>query len=85
MSIDGTALDRHITGNWGEDSVPPEFTTAELLEEGQSIDIGDPTEEQVFVTVELVTVTGNEVLISTKELGWPLRMNVGDQVTFGDE
>lgn len=82
--MNGTDLDRHITGNWGEDSVPPEFTEVENLEAGQVIDVGDQTEEEVFVTVEYVTVRGNEVRVSTKELAFDLIMNRGEQVTFGD-
>ncbi|MGW6597918.1 hypothetical protein [Streptomyces sp. NPDC055036] len=80
-----TDLDRHITGNYGEDSVPPEFTTAENLEEGDVIDVGDQTEEPVFVTVELVTVDDEEVIVNTKELSWPLRMRYDDQVTYGEK
>ncbi|MGW4446440.1 hypothetical protein [Streptomyces sp. NPDC004682] len=82
--MNGTDLDRYITGNWGEDSVPPEHTMAESLEPGDVINVGDLTEEDVFLTVEYVTVRGNEVRISTKELAFDLIVNRGTQVDYGE-
>ncbi|WP_158690349.1 hypothetical protein [Streptomyces sp. PsTaAH-124] len=63
----------------------PDFTTVEYLNPGDFIDVGDATEEPVFVTVEYVTHRGNQVRVSTKELAFDLMMTRGDQVTFSEE
>ncbi|MGW1673302.1 hypothetical protein [Streptomyces sp. NPDC002324] len=59
-----------------------EYTTAELLEEGEEIDAGDPTEEPLILTVSSVDVEDKEVLIWTRELAFPLKSSPGEQVTY---
>ncbi|MFD7605141.1 hypothetical protein ACFWAN_32460 [Streptomyces mirabilis] len=61
------------------------FTTAELLEEGDEIDAGDPLEEPVILTVDDVDVEDKEVRIWVRELAFPLAAMVGEQVTYADE
>ncbi|MFE0472371.1 hypothetical protein ACFW2V_12190 [Streptomyces sp. NPDC058947] len=84
-------LDRHITGNWGEDSVAPEFITARELgdlgaEQKVVIDAAPQTEEEhIPVTVEKVSITSGMVYVTTKELAWPLVIPEDETVWFADE
>ncbi|MEU5957547.1 hypothetical protein [Streptomyces sp. NPDC047525] len=61
-----------------------DYTTAELLEEGEEIDAGDQTEEPLTLTVQHVEVQGLHVRIWVKELAFPLTAQVGEQVTYAE-
>jgi hypothetical protein len=63
----------------------PRWTTAENLQEGEEFDAGEQTEEPLILTVSLIVVEDASVYIYTKELAFPLRANVGEQVTYADE
>lgn len=88
--LNGNDLDRSITGNWGEDSVAPEFTTArELAYMGMEvpivIDAAPETSEKVIpVTVTKIAVTSGMVYVETKELAWPLVIPEDATVYFAD-
>lgn len=90
--MDAGSLDRHITGNWGEDSVAPEFVTARKLgdfEVGQEIriDVAPRTAEAwpCPLTVEKVAITSGMVYVKTKELAWPLAIPEGETVWFAED
>lgn len=78
MEIDGHSLDRYITGNWGEDSVAPDFVKARELgdfEMGQKVVIDATSSragESITVTVEKVSIKSWTVFVYTEELAWPL-------------
>lgn len=59
-----------------------EWTTAENLQVGDCINVGDQTEEEFYVTVDSVTLAPLTVLIGTKELAFPFVIQYGEQVTF---
>lgn len=61
------------------------FTTAECLEEGDVINVGDPTEEPISATVIAVEVEDLTVTIHTKEIAFPIKAQVGEQVSYSDE
>lgn len=91
--MNGNDLDRYITGNWGEDSVAPEFIPAgeELAEmvtdshDGVVIDIASPDDDKVIpATITKVTITSGMVYIETKELAWPIVIPQDDEVYFAD-
>ena len=83
-------LDRHITGNYGEDSVPPDFCEAAGL---LDMDISDlmidiaPQEavEQIAVTVTAVDVFDKMVMVKTRELAYTLCIPMGERVWFASE
>lgn len=90
-SMDAASLDRSITGNWGEGSVPPEFVTARELgdfgaEQKVVIDAAPRTDDaEIPVTVTTVSITSGMVYVTTKELAWPLVIPEGEQVWFAGE
>lgn len=89
--MDAGSLDRHITGNWGEDSVAPEFVKARELGDFEAteeivIDAAPQTGgEPLRVTVEEVAITSGMVYVKTKELAWPLVIPEGETVYFFEE
>lgn len=89
MTMEG--LDRHITGNWGEDSVPPEFVKARELADFETgaeivLDAAPQTDEKAIpVTVTNVAITSGMVYVATKELAWPLVIPEDDRVYFAEE
>jgi hypothetical protein len=89
--VDAGSLDKHITGNWGEDSVAPEFVTARELgdfemEQRVVIDAAPQTADKpIPVTVEKVSITSGMVYVTTEELAWPLVIPEGELVYFADE
>lgn len=91
MEIDGRTLDRHITGNWGEDSVSSEFVKAKELgdfdtEQEIVIDAAPQTDErEIPVTATKVTITSGMVYVYTKELAWPLVIPEDDTVWFAGD
>jgi hypothetical protein len=87
-------LDEHITGNWGEDSVPPEFITAADLadmEAGQVVKIDvapykDPDQPgQVVATVERAVVMDGTVYVHSKEFAFPFVIPSDMTVYFADD
>lgn len=62
----------------------PDYAKAEDLREGETIEVGDQTEEEVFLTVDSVQVEPTFVLIYTKELAYPLFAKVGELVNLGE-
>lgn len=84
-------LDKHITGNWGEDSVAPEFVKAsELADFGREqevvIDAAPQTEEEAIpVTVKDVRITSGMVYVDTEELAWTLVIPEDATVWFADK
>ncbi|MBD3004647.1 hypothetical protein [Streptomyces sp. 5-10] len=82
-------LDRYITGNWGEDSVAPEFVRAEELGdlEGEvRIDVAPQTSDrQIPVTIESVAITSGFVYLTTKELEYVLQIPQDALVYFADD
>lgn len=89
--MDAASLDRHITGNWGEDSVAPEFVTArELGDFGMEQEIvidatAHTAEGSTPVTVEKVSITSGMVYVQTKELAWPLAIPEDATVWFAGD
>ena len=89
--MNGNDLDRSITGNWGEDSVAPEFITARDLaylgtEVPTVIDIAPQADEkQIPVTVTKISITSGMVYVETEELAWTLVIPEGDTVYFADD
>ncbi len=84
-------LDRHITGNYGEDSVAPEFVRAwelgdfEMLEK-VVIDVArQGAEKGIPVTVKEVRITSGMVYVTTEELSWPLVIPEDEVVYFTDK
>ena len=84
-------LDQHITGNWGEDSVAPEFVKAEQLgdfELGQEvrIDVAPQTADRAIVaTVTSVAITSGFVHVRAQEFAYPFIIPVGTTVHFADD
>lgn len=83
-------LDQFITGNWGEDSVPPEFIKAEELGDLEGvvkIDVGSGIENdhQIVATVERVTDKGHYVSVWAKEFAYPFVIDKGTPVYFADD
>lgn len=62
-----------------------DYAKAEALQEGETIEVGDQTEEEVFFTVDSVQVEESFVLIYTKELAYPLFAKRGELVNYGNE
>lgn len=91
LGIDGRALDRHITGNWGEDSVAPEFVKARELgdfEVSQEVVIDaapQTSDKEIPVTVTKVSITSGMVYVETRELAWPLVIPEDETVHFAEE
>jgi hypothetical protein len=91
MDIDSRDLDRSITGNWGEDSVAPEFVKARELgdfELGQEVIIDAAprtSHEEIRATVKKVAITSGMVYVETEELAWPLVIPEGETVWFASE
>jgi hypothetical protein len=89
--MDAGSLDRHITGNWGEDSVAPEFVTARELGDFEAsqevvIDVAPRTShEEIRATVKKVSVTSGMVYVETEELAWPLVIPENELVYFAGE
>lgn len=83
--------DRDVTGNWGEDSVAPEFIKARDLgdfEVGQevAIDVAPRTShEEIRATVKKVSITSGMVYVETEELAWPLVIPEDEYVYFASE
>ncbi|GHB51859.1 hypothetical protein GCM10010331_44250 [Streptomyces xanthochromogenes] len=87
-------LDRHITGNWGEDSVAPEFIKASELGDYEMHEIDgsvvidaapESAEQAVPVTVTDVRITSGMVYVTTEELAWPLVLPEDAAVCFADK
>lgn len=84
-------LDRHITGNWGEDSVTPDSIKARELGNfadgaGVVIDATSHTgTETVPVTVESVIISWGNVYVTTTELAWPLMIPEDATVWFAEK
>ncbi|MFF1701233.1 hypothetical protein [Streptomyces sp. NPDC058252] len=84
-------LDRHITGNWGEDSVAPEFVKARELgdfeaREAVVIDAAPQiADKPIPVTVMEVRITSGMVYVDTVELEWPLVIPENATVWFADK
>jgi len=84
-------LDQHITGNWGEDSVPPEFIKAEdlpNLEGGVevTIDVGSQTGDRiVLATVESATPGADGVYVKAVQFDYAFFIPNGTDVYFADE
>lgn len=84
-------LDRHITGNWGEDSVPTEFVKARELADFETgaeivIDVAPQTDEKAIpVTVTKVAITSGMAYVETKELAWPLVIPEDEAVYFAQD
>lgn len=89
--MNSASLDSYITGNYGEDSVAPEFVTARELGDFEAtdrivIDVAPHTgEESILVTIESVAITSGLVYIKTKELAWEVVIPEGETVWFADE
>lgn len=79
-------LDRHITGNWGEDSVAPEFFQARLLdmqEAGTVINLapdGDPIWAATIVRVD--AERGGNWVLTTEELAFPVLVKADSTVIY---
>lgn len=88
--MNGNDLDRSITGNWGEDSVAPEFTTGLGLaymgtEVPIVIDAAPQTDDkEIPVTVTRVSVNSGMAYVETEELAWTLVIPQDDKVYFAD-
>lgn len=84
-------LDRHITGNWGEDSVSAEFVRARELADFEArdavvVDAAPLTAEKpVPVTVTDARITSGMVHVQTVELEWPLVIPEDAHVYFADK
>jgi hypothetical protein len=69
--MDSNALDRHITGNWGEDSVGEEYIKADRLPFqpiGTRIDVSKDTDpEEIVATLVSATVTSGFVYVTAEE------------------
>lgn len=84
-------LDQHITGNWGEDSVAPEFIKAEELGDMEAsatirIDVAPQSEErQIVATVKSVAITSGFVYVTAEEFAYPFIIPVGTMVYFADD
>lgn len=84
-------LDRYITGNYGEDSVPPDFCQASDLldiEAGRTIliDIApQEADDQITVTVTDVDAFDKMVMVKTRELAYTLCIPMGERVWFASE
>lgn len=91
MDIDSRDLDRNITGNWGEDSVAPEFVKARELgdfELSQEVVIDaapQTSDEEIRATVKKVSITSGMVYVETEELAWPLVIPEDETVWFASE
>jgi hypothetical protein len=91
--MDGNSLDRHITGNYGEDSVTPDFVKAHQLGDfgldGELvIDIslrGEGADEEIPVTVTEVRITSGLVYLHTKELAYQLVLTHDEIVWFASQ
>lgn len=89
--MDANNLDRHITGNWGEDSVAPEFIAARKLgdfgvDQEVVIDAAPQTDEkQIPVTVREVSISSGMVYVTTKELAYRLVIPENETVWFAVE
>lgn len=81
-------LDQDITGNWGEDSVPPGTLLPAELETGMRIDIGN-MDEFVNVTVksvEEVSIWGDTMyVIMVDELDFPIIIGSGVHVPLAQD
>lgn len=84
------SLDQYITGNWGEDSVSPEFVKAQELVNFETdgscvIDVApEGAGRSIPVTVTNVVVSSGFVYIEAKELAYKLILMVDDIVYFAD-
>lgn len=82
-------LDQHITGNWGEDSVPLEFVKAEELGDMEGevrIDVAPQIDDEPIVaTITSVVITSGMVYVKTKEFAYSFVMPVGANVYFADD
>jgi hypothetical protein len=80
-------LDRHITGNYGEDSVPPEFVWGEDLDTltpGTKLEIG-VGEHSVVVTPKSAVFGDATVYLTVEELQFPLAVGKDAPVRFADD
>jgi hypothetical protein len=90
MDFSSASLDRYITGNWGEDSVAPEFVKAQELggfgvDEQCVIDVApQDSEHSIPATVTGVTISSGFVYIETKEFAHKFILMVDDIVYFAD-
>lgn len=91
MSFSSASLDRHITGNYGEDSVAPEFITARELDDlGTEVPIvidaaPQTVDNEIPVTVTKVAITSGFVYVTTKELEYQLIIPEDALVWFAGE
>jgi hypothetical protein len=83
-------LDRSITGNWGEDSVAPEFVKARELAEFELtqpivIDVASQTgDRQIRATVKDIAVASGFVYVTAEEFEWPIVIPEEASVYFAD-
>lgn len=90
MSFSSASLDRHITGNYGEDSVAPEFVKARELADFETIvpciiDVApQSSESSIPATVTNVAISSGFVYIETKEFEYRFILMVDDVVYFAD-
>jgi DNA-binding transcriptional MocR family regulator len=84
-------LDQHITGNWGEDSVAPEFCRAEELGDFEAsarvrIDVAPQTADRVIAaTITSVAITAGFVHVKTEEFAFPFIIPMDEHVFFADD
>lgn len=88
-ALDSNALDRHITGNWGEDSVPEEFIKAERLAYqplGTRIDVSKETHPvEIVATIERVSITSGFVYVTAEEFANTLVFPQDAMVRLADD
>lgn len=92
MGFSSASLDRHITGNHGEDSVAPESITARelayLVAEAPIVVIDaapQTVDNEIPVTVTEVAITSGFAYVTTKELEYQLIIPEDALVRFAGE
>lgn len=88
--MDSNALDRHITGNWGEDSLGgDDFVKARDLAHsnvGTRIFVSaDDVAVPIVATVEKVAITSGFVHVTAKEFTPVLVFGLDDTVELADD
>jgi hypothetical protein len=88
---DMQGLDRHITGNWGEDWVPPDFIKVRELcdlaaRQVVRIDVAPQTADRPIVaTIKRVVDKGSYVSVWAEEYAYPFVMDKDMTVFFANE
>lgn len=87
--MDSNALDRHITGNWGEDSVGEDFIPArELPYRGAALRIDVASEkdpEEIVATIRTAVDKGDYISVDAEEFQYVFVIPADAQVRLASD